>query len=193
MAFNYSPDFENILKQEGEKSECYSIMHLQASNMYGTYANIINIPVIALSSFIGFFTALQLFPNQNIILGCLGIGVSILKTIDSYFDLTKRAETHRLTALRYSKISKLIQIQLSLPAHNRIDAKDFYYMIVNDLQNLKDSEPLLTDSIIRWFVNKYKDYDTCKPSICNGLTKIRVIVSSVSNTNEPNDSATNDE
>lgn len=175
MNFNYSADFEILLKDESEKSECMSIMHLNASNKYNVFANILNIPVIALSSFIGFFTALQLFSAQNIILGCLGIGVGMLKTIDSYFDFTKRAEQHRLISLRYSKISKLIQVQLSLEKNNRIDAKDFYYLIVNDLANLKDSEPLIPDSVIKEFTEKYKDYKTAKPAICNGLTKIKIL------------------
>ena len=147
MSLEYSKEFELLLKQEGEKSECYAIMHINASNLYSIYSGFINMPVIVLSSFIGLFTALQLFPHQNIILGCLGIGVGILKTIDSFFDITKKAETHRLIALRYSKLSKLIQVQLSLPKNSRMEAKDFYLMITNDLTNLRDSEPLIPHNI----------------------------------------------
>jgi hypothetical protein len=172
--FKYSNEFELLLKQEGERTECFAIMHLDASKFYFRISNCINIPVIALSSFIGFFTALQLFPYQNIILGCLGIGVSILKTVDSYFDITKKSETHRLTSLRYSKLSKLIQVQLSLPRSHRIDAKDLYYIITNDISNLKDSEPIIPDNIIDLFKKKYSNENTTKPSICNGLTNIKI-------------------
>lgn len=174
VVFIYSAEFEKLLKEEAEKCECMSIMHLTASSKLTFFSNIINMPVIALSSFIGFFTALQLFPEQNIVLGCLGIGVGMLKTIDSYFDFTKRAEQHRLVSLRYSKLSKLIQVQLSLSKNMRMDAKDFYYLIINDLANLKDSEPLIDDKIIREFADKYKKYDTAKPAICNGLTDIKI-------------------
>lgn len=179
MSFEYSKEFEQFLKEEGEKAECYGIMHLNASSYYNKLSNLVNIPVIAVSSFIGFFTALQLFPNQNIILGCLGICVSMLKTLDSYFDLTKKSETHRLISLRYSKLSKLIQIQLSLQKSNRIDAKDFYFMITNDLANLRDSEPVIPSSIIDDFKIKYSHENTFKPPICNGLTKIKIFNSPV--------------
>lgn len=175
MILEYTRHFELLLKDEGEKAECLEILHRKASSYYLFYSNIINIPVIILSSFIGLLTAVQLFPHANIILGSSGILVSILKTIDSYFDLTKKAETHRLISLRYSKISKLIQMQLSIPSKNRIDAKDFYNLIINDLSNLKDSEPSLPLSIIEEFKKQYEDETTSKPPFCNGLTDIKII------------------
>ena len=55
--------------------------------------SIINIPVIILSSCIGFITGIDLnYDKMNIILGIGSVFVGIIKSIDSYFQLGKRAE-----------------------------------------------------------------------------------------------------
>jgi hypothetical protein len=169
---SYTDEFENFLKQESEKSECMSILHSMAWQSYNTYSVSINIPVIVLSSIIGFLSPLQLFEEQNILLGAFSIVVAIIKTLDNYFDWTKRSENHRLTSLTYSKISKFIQIQLSLEKNCRIVADDILSVITNDLQNLKDSEPPIPEFIIKSFNIKYKDDKTTKPTIANGLTSV---------------------
>lgn len=95
--------------------------------------------------------------------------------MDSYFDYTKRCESHRIVSLSYKKISKLIQLQLSLEREHRIDPQDLLDIIKNDLQNLQDAEPMIDQDIIRQFNNKYKDEPTAKPSITNGLTQVKVV------------------
>jgi len=171
----YTDEFELLLKAEGEKAEAMSILHMKGHNYFNTLSVAINIPVIVLSSFIGFLSTLELFPEQNIFLGIMSILVGVLKTLDSFFDWTKRGEAHRLTGLNYAKISKFIQLQLCLEKDVRINASDLYDVIVNDLQNLKDQEPIITDSIIMQFKKQYGDtHATALPTICNGLTKITI-------------------
>jgi hypothetical protein len=169
---SYTEEFETLLKEESEKAECMSILHSMAWQTYTKYSVLINIPVIILSSVIGFLSPLDLFEDQNILLGALSILVAILKTLDNFFDWTKRSENHRLTNLSYSKISKFIQIQLSLEKNCRIIADDILTIITNDLQNLKDSEPPIPNFIVNDFNIKYKNETTAKPSITNGLTKV---------------------
>jgi hypothetical protein len=169
---SYTDEFENLLKAESEKSEAMSILHTMSSQKYNTLSIFINIPVIIVSSLIGFLSPITLFENQAIFLGALSIIVAILKTIDNYFDWTKKGEAHRITGLNYAKISKFIQIQLSLEKECRILANDILTVITSDLQNLKDSEPSICQDIITKFNEKYKDENTAKPPITNGLTKV---------------------
>jgi len=169
---SYTDEFETLLKEESEKAECMSILHSMAWQTYTKYSVSINIPVIVLSSIIGFLSPLELFDGQNIMLGGISILVAILKTLDNFFDWTKRSENHRITNLTYSKISKFIQIQLSLEKECRITADDILTIITNDLQNLKDSEPPIPSFIINDFNMKYKEDKTARPSITNGLTKV---------------------
>jgi hypothetical protein len=171
----YTDEFENLLKEEAEKAECMSLLHSKAYEKFNGISIRLNIPVIVISSAIGFLSQVHnIVPNQNVYLGAISIFVAILKTIDNFFDYTKRSECHRMTSLNYNKISKLIQIQLSLEKDVRIQAGDLLKVISSDIQNIKDAEPLIPDDIIDRFKSKYKDEPTAKPSITNGLTMIKI-------------------
>ena len=170
----YSDEFELLLKEEAEKSESMSILHSKAYQKNNWYSIIVNVPVIILSALIGFLAPLPLFNKQEILLGALSIFVGILKTFDSYFDFTKKSECHRMTSLNYIRISKWIQLQLSLERNCRVNPKDLYDTITNDLQAIRESEPIITKDIIRTYNLQYKDENTAKPPICNGLTNVKI-------------------
>ena len=172
ITINYTDEFEILLKQEAEKAEAMSVLHHLSYQQYNMYSVFVNIPVIILSSVVGFLSPINLFENQNIFLGSISLIVAILKTLDSYFNFTTRSENHRLTSLNYFKLFKFIQIQLSLEKQYRIVASDLLSIITNDLDNLKTSEPIINYNIINLFNKKYKNEDTTKPNITNGLTKI---------------------
>jgi paraquat-inducible protein B len=171
---HYSTEFETLLKEEAEKAESMSILHTKSYEKYQKFSIYINIPVIVFSSIIGFLSPLALFPNQGLLLGALSIGVAIMKTTDNYFDFTKRCETHRMTALNYIRISKFIQLQLSLEKECRVKPSDLFQLIQNDLQNIRDAEPLVPSEVIDKFNARYKDEPTARPAITNGLTQIRI-------------------
>lgn len=172
---SYSNDFEQLLKEEAEKAEAMSILHSKSYEKYNTYSVSINVPVIIFSTIVGFLSPINLgFPNQTMLLGGISILIAILKTVDSYFDFTKRCETHRITSLNYGKISKLIQLQLSLEKECRINANDIYTIINSDLQNIREAEPIISEDIIKKFNIRYKDEKTAKPACTNGLTDIKI-------------------
>jgi hypothetical protein len=170
----YTDEFEILLKQESERSEAYSILHSKCHSRYNNLSVGINIPVIVLSSIVGFLSTIDLFEGKEIFLGALSISIAIMKALESYFDWTKRSESHRMVSLNYGKISKYIQIQLSLEKEVRIAPEDLLNIITNDIQNLKDQEPLIPKKIIREFNLQYKNDTTSKPSICNGLTSVSI-------------------
>jgi hypothetical protein len=170
----YSEQFEILLKNEAEISESMSILHSKSYQKYNRLSQLTNIPVIILTSLIGFFSPIPLFDRQDIILGLLSVFCGIIKTLDNYMDFTKRSQSHFMIGLSYKKISKFIQIQLSLEKENRIAAADLLNMIINDLQHITNSEPFIPDDIIKKFNIIYKDSVTKKPPICNGLTDIKI-------------------
>jgi hypothetical protein len=178
---SYSDDFEILLKDEAEKAEAMSLLHNKAYHRFNKFSVAVNIPVIILSSFVGFLSPLNMFQNQAIMLGCLSIFIAIIKTTDNYFDFTKRCETHRMTALNYIKISKWIQIQLSLERDCRVIASDLFTIINNDLQNIRDAEPAIPKETILDFNRQYGDEPTCKPAITNGLTKVHINKKTIDN------------
>lgn len=179
----YSEKFEELLKSEAEKAEVMSILHNKAYLKFNKLSIITNIPVIIISSLIGFLSPIELFNNQSIFLGAMSVFCGMIKTLDNYMDFTKKTQAHYMVSLSYNKISKFIQIQLSLEQECRIRPNDLLNMITNDLQNIRDSEPYIPKDIIMEFNQQYPEIHieeqgekkkTARPPITNGLTYIEI-------------------
>lgn len=177
----YNNDLEQLLAQSAEECESLGILHLASYEKYNKLSNIINIPVIILSSGIGFITGIDLnYDRMNIILGIGSVFVGIIKSIDSYFQLGKRAESHRMCALQYTQINKKIQIELSLCREQRQTAKDMLSIIKTDIKNLQDISPVIDQEIIKEYNLKYGKYKNVKkPNFVNGLSSVKVNANSL--------------
>lgn len=178
---DYNKDLEMLLKENAEECESLGILHRASYEKYNRLSNYINIPVIILSSAIGFATGIDIgYSNMNIILGIGSIFVGIIKSIDTYFQLGKRSESHRLCSLQYQQIHKKIQIELALTRNQRQTAKDMLSVIKTDIKNLQDISPLVDQDIIDAYNEKYNRYTNVKkPNFVNGLTEV-----SINDTNE---------
>jgi len=178
---HYNRDLEQLLAQSAEECESLGILHLASYEKYNMLSNYINIPVIILSSGIGFITGIDLnYDKMNIILGIGSVFVGIIKSIDSYFQLGKRAEAHRLCALQYTQINKKIQIELSLCREQRQTAKDMLSIIKTDIKNLQDISPIIDREIIAQYNSKYGKYNNVKkPNFVNGLSEVKININSL--------------
>ena len=173
---DYNKDLEMLLKENAEECESLGILHRASYEKYNRLSNYINIPVIILSSAIGFATGIDIgYSNMNIILGVGSIFVGIIKSIDTYFQLGKRSESHRLCSLQYQQIHKKIQIELALTRNQRQTAKDMLSVIKTDIKNLQDISPLVDQDIIDGYNEKYNRYTNVKkPNFVNGLTEVAI-------------------
>lgn len=174
---SYDTDLEVLLKDNAEECESLSLLHRISYEKYNTFSNIINVPVIILSSAIGFATGIEIgYDKMNIILGVASIFVGIIKSVDSYFALPRRAEAHRICSLQYAQLNKRIAVELSLKREQRQNPKDMLNLIKTDMKNLADIAPLIDHDIIKQFKDKYCDKDghfaTHTANITNGLTPI---------------------
>jgi hypothetical protein len=109
----------------------------------------------------------------------LGIGsifVGIIKSIDTYFQLQRRAESHRLCSLQYGQINKKIAIELALPRGQRINAKDMLGLIKTDMKNLADISPLIDQDTIKKYNMIYTETNVHKPNMVNGLSPVNIRV-----------------
>ena len=115
---------------------------------------------------------------MNIILGVGSIFVGIIKSIDSYFGLPKRAEGHRLCSLQYAQFNKRIAVELALKREQRQNPKDMLGVIKTDMKNLADIAPLIDDDIIQKFKDKYRNeeghFATHTANITNGLSPVMI-------------------
>jgi hypothetical protein len=178
---NYNNDLEQLLAGSAEECESLGILHLASYEKYNLLSNYINIPVIILSSGIGFITGIDLnYDKMNIILGIGSVFVGVIKSIDSYFQLGKRAEAHRLCALQYTQINKKIQIELSLCREQRQTAKDMLSIIKTDIKNLQDISPIIDKEVIKEYNLKYGKYNNVKkPNFVNGLSSVKININSL--------------
>jgi len=181
---DYNSDLEYLLKIHAEECESFSILHRYSFEKYSERSNYINIPVIILSSAIGFATGIDIgYDKMNIILGVSSIFVGIIKSIDTYFQLGKRSESHRICSLQFQQINKKIMIELSLKRDQRISAKDMLQIIKTDIKNLQDIAPLIDEEIIEMFKKNYGIMDPSSnkikfsahtPNLCNGLSQVTI-------------------
>jgi hypothetical protein len=87
----WSTSLENVLVTTGEKANGLSILHKKAESLYSQRRNFIDLPVIVLSSAVGFLSvgSSALFDgNQKYVSTALGVAslcVSVLNTVGSYF------------------------------------------------------------------------------------------------------------
>jgi len=172
----YNSELEQLLKENSEECESLSILHRISYEKYYRRSNYINIPVIILSSAIGFITGIDLqYDKMNIILGIGSVFVGIIKSVDTYFQLAKRAESHRICALQFSQIYKKIQIELSLNRQQRASAENMMNIVKTDIKNMQEIAPLIDDDIIVQYNEKYRRYKRVKkPNFVNGLTEVKI-------------------
>jgi hypothetical protein len=178
MEFN--SQLESVVSSEGEKSLSYMWLHDRSQKKYSKLSNMINIPVIILStvagaSSIGSESLFKGFELAPVIIGIVSIIVGILSTLTSYFNFEKRSEGHRISSIQYYKVYNFIKIELSLPREQRTNVNDFLKLIREDLERLKEISPMVPDSVIleyrkKFDVSEYKEIS--KPEICNGLSSI---------------------
>ena len=173
---------EEYFSSTGEKAHCLSILHKKAEAVYSRRRNFIDLPVIVGSAVIGFLNAgsSSMFQDQMIASISLGVGslvVGVLQTVNAYFQWSKRAEGHRITAIQYAKLYRFLNIEMSLPRDERMTPKELLRHTKDAYDRLQEIQPVLPTEIIQEFkreFNKPEYKDITLPEEANGLEKIVV-------------------
>jgi len=179
----WNSQIERIIAEEGERALCYSWLHGKSEKQYSRYNNYITLPTIVLSTVAGTASigSQTLFNNaaaSSIGVGIISLTVGILNTVSTHFGWAKRAESHRISAVNYSKIHRFIVIELSLPRCERMAAHDMLKVVREQLDRLQETSPQVPDPIIAAFKKMFGSTtpDLSKPEITNGLDPIEVYV-----------------
>jgi hypothetical protein len=118
--------------------------------------------------------------NEMIASISLGVGslvVGVLQTINAYFQWSKRAEGHRITAIQYAKLYRFLNIEMSLPREERMTPKELLRHTKDAYDRLQEIQPILPTEIIAEFkreFNKPEYKDITLPEEANGLERIVV-------------------
>lgn len=165
--------FEVILKKEAEQSESLFWLHNKASILATKSNDYIQIPSIILQTITGFLSATNgLVPS--LALGAISIFTGVLTTILSYYKFSARSEGHRVVAQLYMQIYKKLEVELALPISQREDPQILLKEVRDKLSKISEVAPDIPESIIILYKQHFKDTNTSKPVIANGLDAIEI-------------------
>ena len=179
---DWSPEIEELLSEWGEIAMCYAYLHNFGQRKYKQKYHNLQIPIIVLSTLTGtanFATESYVTESYrqgfSAAVGSLNIFCGILGTLLSFLRYSEIYEGHRISALAWSKLSRNIEIELSLHELKRDSCPDFLKLCRAEYDNLLESSPLVDLDIIKLFNQKFnEDYpDVRRPVICNGLKAIK--------------------
>ena len=187
---SYNGALEELVAKEAERCAGLSWMHGRAEAYYSLRNTAVTLPTIVLSTLVGFLSGSSSSIFTEATIASIGIGsvslfTGVLSTIGTFFSFAKRAEGHRIASIQYSKISRFLTIELTLPRSERIVAGDLLKMTRDSIERQLETSPPIPEAIILMFKSKYKDQkDVAIPDVANGIHKV-VVNSKVVNSPPP--------
>jgi len=178
----WSDEIEDLLSEWGEISMCYAYLHNFSTRKYKKKYHHLQVPIIILSTLTGTanFAADSYVPDNykqgfSAGVGSLNIFAGIMGTLLAFLKYAEIYEGHRIAALSWSKLSRTIEIELSLQDAKRKPCRDFLKVCRSEYDNLLESSPNIDLDIIQMFNKKFegKYTNVRKPIICNGLKEIK--------------------
>jgi hypothetical protein len=189
VVITWNDTLEDYLADIAEKSQCLSWLHSKSEVLYSQRQNLVSLPVIVLSSLVGFFSvgSSSMFEGQeklsSIVLGVVSLLTGVLNTIGSYFSFSKKNENHRVAKISYGKLYRWLSLELSLPRSQRIAAGDLLKMVRQEYERLQETANPIPPEIIITFQHRFKDQkDVSWPNEANGLEKVEVFVEKLGKT-----------
>ena len=163
---------ELILKKWSEIGSSYRYLHDKSFSKYNTQNLRFAMPVIIISTITGTANfAQKSFPDAWAAYVPLGIGflnltAGLITTVAQFLRVSELLEGHRAASIAYSKFSRNISVELSLPIEQRTsDGYDFIVSSRLELDRLIEQSPNIPNTIVRLFANRFKDSSFFKPDI----------------------------
>jgi len=178
----WSDEIEDLLSEWGEVSLCFQYLHSFSQRKYKRKYHHFQIPIIVLSTLTGTanFAIDSYIPKEyqsgfSAGVGSLNLLCGILGTLLSFLRYSEVYEGHRISALAWSKLSRNIEIELSLDYRKRKPCRDFLKVMRSEYDNLMESSPTIDLDVIQMFNKKFdgKYENVRKPIIVNGLREIK--------------------
>lgn len=178
---HYNDQLETILQAEGERCLCWKWLHDKSQDLFNRANDVIALPVIILSTLAGAGSIgmESLFSDRHIAsitIGSVSLLVGMLQTISNYYGFAKKAESHKVSAILYDRLSRQIQIELSLPRNERCPAETLLKTVREQCERLSETSPPIPSRVIQAFKKEFghNTPEISKPAITNGLDPITV-------------------
>ena len=178
----WSWEIEELLSEWAEISQCHSYLHNYSTRKYRKKYHHLQIPIIVFSTLSGTanYATDSYIPEDyqkgfSAGVGTINIFCGILGTLLAFLKYAELYEGYRIASLAWAKLSRTIEIELSLADKKRKPCRDFLKVMRSDYDNLLDSSPLIDMDIINSFNKKFegKYSEVRRPLVCNGLKAIK--------------------
>ena len=179
---DWTNELELYFAKTAERSHGLAWLHKQAETLFAKKRNLVDLPVIIISTAVGFLQvgSTSMFGDTNLASTLLGVGsliVSVLNTTGTYFGFSKRAEGHRISSIQYNRLYRFLSVEMSLPRDNRMSPRDLLKYTRDAYDRLDEISPLVPPEIVKEFQKRFgKLVEIAKPEIANGLEKVIVYV-----------------
>jgi hypothetical protein len=163
---------EKILKRWSEIGSSYRYMHDKAYAHFNSKNMRFALPVIIISTVTGtanfaqgtFPTSWQ--PYVPLGIGLMNLTAGLITTIAQFLRVSELLEGHRAASIAYSKLSRNISVELSLPVSERVCCgKEFISNARLELDRLIEQSPNIPLFIVKEFCKKFDGTDFMKPEI----------------------------
>ena len=172
---------EDLLKQWGDKAQCYHWMHSKSRKIYQRRNAYFTIPVIIISTITGTANFAQdRFSEKYREYVVMGIGsmsiiAGIITTISQFLKISEINEGHRVSALSWGKFHRSIESELRRHPLDRMSATELIKISKDEYNRLVEISPIIPDDVISQFNKKFKNKkDLTKPEITNVINETDV-------------------
>jgi len=182
ISSSWNDNEEHHLKAISERANCMRWIHNQCMLYFETLNFYFTIPNVIISTLNGSFTMslTSLFPDPGqqksatTVIGLVSILSAVLITMNQYVKSQQMMEAHRVSALSYGKLYRLITNELSVRRDHRQNAMEFLKIIRIEQDRLETVSPSVLPHIIRRFNIQFADREIEKPEIAGDLDETNI-------------------
>ena len=176
----WTSEEEELIAGIGDRCNGYQWLHTQCQTRFECFNFYLTIPSIAVTAIAGSLTIglNSLVPSgyqtyATTVLGAMTIGTGVLTTLNQYMKSAHLVEAHKIAALSYGKLYRLILTELSLHRSSRGNPQEFLKMVRTEQDRLQETSPTVLPHIIEHFKNTFKgNTQLQKPEITGDLDHI---------------------
>lgn len=168
----WHPQQEKILKKWSEIGSSYRYLHDKSFQKYSAQNMRFALPVIVISTITGTANFAQgTFPDSwqafvPLGIGTLNLAAGLITTVAQFLRVSELLEGHRAASIAYSKFSRDISVELSLPIRERTtNGRDFLIKCRNELDRLIEQSPNIPQKILLEFSSRFANSEFVKPDI----------------------------
>ena len=157
---------ELILKRWSEIGASYRFLHEKSFIKFEKQNMGFAIPVIVISTITGTANFAQgSFPESwkdyvPLVIGFFNLAAGLITTIAQFLRVSELLEGHRSASIAYSKFSRNISVELSLPVKERTcGGTEFINTCRTELDRLIEQSPNIPDDVIKIFIKQFPPKD----------------------------------